>query len=107
MDTSSFPHFGQHNGLYDIFSQPPLEDFLRIEPLLANCVLWICDVDSGFGFFAFFVHLGFCLGGGFFGPGCFQLVSCLFFVVFRLCGFWEGVWWLWNENGNFQANMRG
>jgi hypothetical protein len=69
---SSFPHFGQSNDLYDIFSQPPLEDFLRIEPLLANCKSrFFCSVnmrvDSGFGFFAVFVHLGFCLGGGFFG----------------------------------------
>jgi hypothetical protein len=63
-------------------------------------------VDSGFGFFAVFVHLGFCLGGGFFGVNfsswflvCFSRFSV--FVVF-----WRVFWWLWCENGNFQANIR-
>jgi hypothetical protein len=35
-------------------------------------------MDSDFGFFVVFVHLGFCLGGGFFGLN----VSCWFLVCF-------------------------
>jgi len=108
---SSFPHFGQSNGLYDIFSQPPLEDFLRIEPLLANRKSrFFCSVnmhmDSGFGFFAVFVHLGFCLGGGFFGMN----VTSWFLVCFSrfsVFGFWEGVGGCGVKTGNFQANVRG
>jgi len=65
-------------------------------------------MDSGFGFFAVFVHLSFCLGDGFFGMNvsswflaCFSRFSV--FVVF----FWGGSWWLGVKTGNFQANIRG
>jgi len=40
----------------------------------------------------------------FFRLECFQLASCLFFAVFRLCGFLGG-WWLEVKTGNFQANI--
>jgi len=63
-------------------------------------------MDLGFGFFAVFVHLSFCLGDGFFGLNVSSwFLAC--FSRFSVFGFWEGAWWLWGENGDFQANIQG
>jgi len=63
-------------------------------------------VDSGSGFFAVFLLFGLLFRRRFFRHECFLLVSCLFFAVFRLCGFW-GSWWLWSESGEFSGKYKG
>jgi len=63
-------------------------------------------VDFGFGFLLFFVHLGFCLGGDFFGMN----VSCWFLVCFSRFSVFVVFWGelvVGSENREFSGERKG
>ena len=80
--------------------------FLEIKSLQASrkFAVWILTV-----IFCCFCSFGLLFRRRFFGLECFQLFSCLFFAVFRLCSFLGGVGSIvvGVKTGNSQANMRG
>ena len=100
--------------VYMTFFSTSFRSFFQVEPLLANrksrffCLMNL-RMDSGFGFFAVFLLFGLLFRRRFFRHKCFQLISCLFFAVFRLCSFLGGVGSIvvGVKTGNSQANMRG
>jgi hypothetical protein len=57
--------------------------------------------------FLLFLFIGLLFRRRFFGLECFQLVSCLFFAVFRLCSFWGGVGGCGVKTGEFSGEYKG